>query len=58
MGADHGGKNIHDDEKDEGEENIDHQGQGRAGDEIPDVFEFSNACNGFTGSSRLKVGQR
>ncbi len=45
-------------QKDEGEEEIDHQCQCRAGEKITNVLEFAHARDRVADPSRLKIGNR
>ena len=54
----HGGVDVHDRQEHDGEEQVDDEGERRAGEEVADVLQFAYPRYGIADSPRLKIGHR
>ena len=49
---------VHHCQEDDGEGQVEHQGQGRAGEKIADVLELAHPCHGLAHLAGLEIGDR
>ena len=48
----------HHGQEDDGEQQVEHQGQRRAGQEVADVLQLAHARHGIADAARLEIGER